>query len=84
MFRRFAMTFNGLIVGYGLAVVFGSLFGLIEIGYMIWLLVAGINLALLYMFFSRRRGKAPQSEFSSSSSGSGQGPPFKAPASDNK
>lgn len=79
VFRRFVMSFDGLVVGYGLAVVLGSLFGLIEIGYMIWLLVAGINLALLYRFFEGRRRRTPPFEYSSSARGSGQGPPSTGP-----
>jgi uncharacterized membrane protein YfcA len=57
LFRRLCMSFDAWIVGYGLAVVLGSLFGLIDYGYAIWGLVIGIDAMLLYRFFStwRRR-----------------------------
>jgi uncharacterized membrane protein YfcA len=51
-FRRICMSFDAWIVGYGLAVVLGSLFGLITVGYGIWALVIGIDAFLLYRFFS--------------------------------
>ena len=59
-FRRICMSFDGWIVGYGLAVVMGSLFGLIELGYAIWLVDIGIDAALLYRFFGKLR--KPQAE----------------------
>lgn len=55
MFRRICMSFDAWIVGYGLAVVLGSLFGIIYFGYALWALVMGIDVALLYRFFGRRR-----------------------------
>jgi uncharacterized protein len=55
VFRRLCMSFDALIVGYGLAVVLGSLFGLIDLGYAILLLVVGIDAALLYRFFGNMR-----------------------------
>lgn len=51
-FRRVCMSFDVWIIGYGLAVVLGSLFGLINLGYAIWGLVIVIDLYLLYRFFS--------------------------------
>jgi len=51
-FRRICMSFDAWIVGYGLAVVLGSLFGLISLGYAIWGLVSVIDIYLLYRFFS--------------------------------
>jgi len=56
VFRRVCMSFDAWIVGYGLAVVLGSLFGLIEFGYAIWVFVIGIDLMLLYRFFGKRKG----------------------------
>ncbi len=51
VFRRMCMSFDAWIVGYGLAVVLGSLFGLITFGYAILALVIGIDAVLLYRFF---------------------------------
>ncbi len=55
VFRRMCMSFDAWIVGYGLAVVLGSLFGLIQFGYAIWALVIGIDSGLLYRFYGSRR-----------------------------
>jgi uncharacterized membrane protein YfcA len=55
VFRRTCMSFDAWIVGYGLAVVLGSLFGLIAFGYAIWALVIGIDALLLYRFFGNLR-----------------------------
>jgi uncharacterized membrane protein YfcA len=74
VFRRFVMSFDGLVVGYGLAVVLGSLFGLIDIGYMVWLLVSGINVALLYRFLKGRRRQVAPLASSSSRKDSRHGP----------
>ena len=57
LFRRLCMSFDAWIVGYGLAVVFGSLFGLIDLGYAIWAFVIGIDAWLLYRFFGNRTGR---------------------------
>lgn len=54
-FRRVCMSFDAWIVGYGLAVVLGSLFGLISVGYLIWGVVIGIDAVLLYRFFKAGR-----------------------------
>jgi uncharacterized membrane protein YfcA len=54
-FRRVCMSFDAWIVGYGLASVLGALFGLLYFGYGIWVAVIGVDIALLYRFFSRRR-----------------------------
>ena len=54
-FRRVCMSFDAWIVGYGLATVMGSLFGLLDYGYLLWMGVIGIDVALLYRFFSARR-----------------------------
>ena len=65
VFRRICMSFDAWIVGYGLAVVLGSLFGLITIGYSIWALVIGIDAVLLYRFFGnlhRRNSIRPEGE----------------------
>jgi uncharacterized membrane protein YfcA len=51
VFRRMCMSFDAWIVGYGLAVVLGTLFGLITFGYAILALVIGIDAVLLYRFF---------------------------------
>ena len=59
VFRRVCMSFDAWIVGYGLAVVMGSLFGLVEFGYAVWAFVIGIDLLLLYRFFGRRSKLAP-------------------------
>jgi len=59
VFRRVCMSFDAWIVGYGLAVVLGSLFGLVGFGYAVWALVIGIDLMLLYRFFGRRRKLTP-------------------------
>ena len=53
------MSFDAWIVGYGLAVVMGTLFGLINIGYAIWAMVIGIDAILLLRFFRQRRILAP-------------------------
>jgi hypothetical protein len=57
-FRRICMSFDSWIVGYGLAVVLGNLFGLLNLGYAIWALIIGIDAALLYKFFRSKRFKA--------------------------
>jgi len=57
VFRRVCMSFDAWIIGYGLAVVLGSLFGLIEFGYALWAFVIGIDVLLLYRFFKDRRVK---------------------------
>jgi uncharacterized membrane protein YfcA len=62
VFRRICMSFDAWIVGYGLAVVLGGLFGLVEFGYAVWALVIGIDLMLLYRFFSKRRRLSPVEE----------------------
>ena len=54
-FRRICMSFDAWIVGYGLATVLGSLFGILTYGYLLWAGVIAIDLALLYRFFIRRR-----------------------------
>ena len=54
-FRRVCMSFDSWVVGYGLAVVMGGLFGLIDVGYSIWAAVIGIDGWLLYRFFTGRR-----------------------------
>jgi len=59
-FRRMCMSFDAWIVGYGLAVVIGSLFGLLNVGYAIWATVIGIDLVLLRRFFRQRRMIAPK------------------------
>jgi len=61
VFRRLSMSFDAWIVGYGLAVVLGSLFGLITLGYAIWALVIGIDAVLLYRFFGYLRRHNPTS-----------------------
>lgn len=69
LFRRLCMSFDAWIVGYGLAVVLGSLFGLIDLGYAIWALVIGIDALLLYRFFvSMRRMLTPGPSSAGSSS----------------
>jgi uncharacterized protein len=57
LFRRLCMSFDAWIVGYGLAVVLGSLFGLIDYGFAIMALVIGIDAVLLYRFFNNTRHK---------------------------
>lgn len=54
-FRRLCMSFDAWIVGYGLAVILGTLFGLLNVGYAIWGLVIAIDAWLLYRFFTGRR-----------------------------
>ena len=54
-FRRVCMSFDAWVVGYGLAVVIGTLFGVIQFGYALWAAVIGIDLWLLYRFFTGRR-----------------------------
>jgi uncharacterized membrane protein YfcA len=54
-FRRVCMSFDAWIVGYGLSVVLGALFGLINLGYAIWAAAIGIDAWLLYRFFTGRR-----------------------------
>lgn len=54
-FRRVCMSFDAWIVGYGLAVVIGALFGIIQLGYAIWAIDIGIDGWLLYRFFTGRR-----------------------------
>lgn len=66
-FRRVCMSFDAWIVGYGLAVVIGSLFGLLNLGYGIWAVDIGIDLVLLRRFFKQRRLSVPQITESSSS-----------------
>ncbi|HUI01132.1 MAG TPA: sulfite exporter TauE/SafE family protein [Nitrososphaerales archaeon] len=59
-FRRICMSFDSLVVGYGLATVLGILFGLLLFGYYILLAVIAINAVLLYRFFSGRgRSRSP-------------------------
>jgi uncharacterized protein len=58
-FRRVCMSFDSLVVGYGLASVLGTLFGLLLFGYYIWLAVIAINVVLLYRFFKTRRSELP-------------------------
>jgi uncharacterized protein len=72
VFRRICMSFDGLIVGYGLAVVLGSLFGLIDFGYAIWALVIGIEFALLYRYFRERRNQSSRFEAGASPEPSGK------------
>jgi uncharacterized protein len=55
VFRRMCMSFDAWIVGYGLAVVIGTMFGLVTLGYGIWALVIGIDAMLLYRFFGKRK-----------------------------
>jgi uncharacterized protein len=74
VFRRICMSFDAWIVGYGLAVVLGTLFGLVEFGYGVWALVIGIDLMLLYRFFGRRRGRPPTKEEQSLVPKGGLGP----------
>ncbi len=74
VFRRMCMSFDAWIVGYGLAVVLGSLFGLIEFGYAIWALVIGIDAALLYKFFSKRRRVSADTMLGAVGSGVPPGP----------
>ncbi len=54
-FRRVCMSFDAWIVGYGLATVLGSLFGLLYFGYDVWAVVIAIDAVLLYRFFAHRR-----------------------------
>jgi uncharacterized membrane protein YfcA len=54
-FRRVCMSFDAWIVGYGLAVVIGALFGILDFGYGLWALVVGIDVWLLYRFFTGRQ-----------------------------
>jgi len=54
-FRRVCMSFDAWIVGYGLAVVIGNLFGLLDFGYSVWAIDIGIDAWLLYRFFTGRR-----------------------------
>ena len=54
-FRRVCMSFDAWIVGFGLAVVIGNLFGLLEFGYTVWAVDIGIDAWLLYRFFTGRR-----------------------------
>lgn len=54
-FRRVSMSFDAWIVGYGLAVIMGTLFGLLSLGYAIWAIDIGIDAWLLYRFFTGRR-----------------------------
>ena len=54
-FRRVCMSFDSWVVGYGLAVVIGALFGVINVGYALWAVVIGIDVWLLYRFFTGRR-----------------------------
>jgi uncharacterized membrane protein YfcA len=54
-FRRVCMSFDVWIVGYGLAVVMGTLFGLLNFGYAIFAGVLGLDAWLLYRFFTGRR-----------------------------
>ena len=49
------MSFDGLIVGYGLSVVVGTLFGLVEVGYAIVAAVVGFDLILLRRYFKQKR-----------------------------
>jgi len=74
VFRRICMSFDAWIVGYGLAVVLGTLFGLVEIGYAIWIFVIGIDLMLLYRFFGKRRNPVAGSEPKSLPPGAGTDP----------
>jgi len=58
IFRRICMSFDAWIVGYGFAVVLGTLFHLINVGYAIWAIVLGIDAVLLYRFFKSRTLRA--------------------------
>jgi uncharacterized protein len=57
IFRRVSMSFDAWIVGYGLAVVLGSLFNLVTLGYLVLAIVIAIDAALLYKFFGNLRKK---------------------------
>ena len=54
-FRRVCMSFDAWIVGYGLSVVIGTLFGLIQLGFGLLATAVGIDAWLLYMFFTGRQ-----------------------------
>ncbi|MDG6902644.1 MAG: sulfite exporter TauE/SafE family protein [Nitrososphaerota archaeon] len=55
VFRRICMSFDAWIVAYGLSVVLGSLFGLLNLGYAVLAATTGIDAFLLYKFFGKRR-----------------------------
>ena len=74
VFRRVCMSFDAWIVGYGLAVVLGTLFGLVEFGYAVWVFVIGIDAMLLYRFFGRRKSPAAGAEPKDLHPSSGLGP----------
>ncbi len=54
-FRRICMSFDAWIVGFGLANVLGSLFGILNYGYFLWVGVIAIDAGLLYRFFGKAR-----------------------------
>lgn len=65
LFARICRSFDAWVIGYGLSVVIGTLFGLISVGYTVWAVVIGIDLVLLRRFFKqRRRLSAPAGESS--------------------
>ncbi len=78
-FRRISMSFDAWIVGYGLANVLGSLFGILTLGYILWVGVIGIDLALLYRFFSRPRVNGTEQESRKPPLGNVSVPPAKPP-----
>lgn len=55
VFRRICMSFDAWIVAYGLSVVLGSLFGLLNLGYAVLAATTGLDALLLYRFFGKRR-----------------------------
>jgi uncharacterized protein len=58
-FRRVCMSFDTWIAGYGLAVVMGTLFGMVNLGYAVMMAGVGIDAALLYRFFGKLRRVPP-------------------------
>ncbi|MHB8566542.1 MAG: sulfite exporter TauE/SafE family protein [Nitrososphaerales archaeon] len=55
-FRKIAMNFDALIVGYGLSRTLGPLFGVPEwISYAFWFAVIAIDLTLIYRFMRERK-----------------------------
>jgi uncharacterized protein len=84
-FRMLVMSFDAWIVGYGLAVVLGTLFGLLDFGYTLWAIVIGIDLLLLRRFFKQRRSNAlegsdgPHLPSGAPSAASGDGSPPLSP-----
>ena len=69
-FRRIAMNFDAIIVGYGLSRTLGPLFGISDaVSYLFWFVVVAIDLALFFRFLKNRRAAAISGEIQQGAQG---------------